>query len=129
MVSHVDDDHIHGLLEMAEELRDAELAQEPFRWDVKTLWHNGFDDIIGNNQIGTAVHNTPTASLAGIGHDEGLILASVRQGREAEADHGWINAIHGLGALLDQVVDDGLSVSMVEAEDAGLRIDLGDPLG
>ena len=46
MVSHVDDDHIQGILEFTRELRDTVGA--PFV-QVQQLWHNSFDAIIGKN--------------------------------------------------------------------------------
>jgi hypothetical protein len=43
MVSHVDDDHIQGILELTKEQR----GNTPFRrLDVTTLWHNSFDDLL-----------------------------------------------------------------------------------
>ena len=46
MVSHVDDDHIQGILDLTKELRDAVGA--PFV-RVSRLWHNSFDTIIDKN--------------------------------------------------------------------------------
>ena len=48
MVSHVDDDHIQGILEFTRELRDTVGA--PFV-QVQQLWHNSFDAIIGKNPM------------------------------------------------------------------------------
>ena len=46
MVSHVDDDHIQGILDMTRELREA--SGVPFV-HVRRMWHNSFDDLIGND--------------------------------------------------------------------------------
>jgi len=46
MVSHVDDDHIQGILDLTTELREAVGA--PFV-RVSRLWHNSFDTIIDKN--------------------------------------------------------------------------------
>jgi hypothetical protein len=46
MVSHVDDDHIQGVLDFTRELR--ENVGSPFA-QVRRLWHNSFDEIIGKN--------------------------------------------------------------------------------
>ena len=46
MVSHVDDDHIQGILDLTKELREAVGA--PFL-RVRRFWHNSFDAIIGKN--------------------------------------------------------------------------------
>lgn len=43
MVSHVDDDHIKGILELTKEQIDG----PDLRLDVTSLWHNSFDDLLG----------------------------------------------------------------------------------
>ena len=87
MVSHIDDDHIKGVLELTKEMIEAEGAK-PLK--INGLWHNTFDDIIGNNpdKLRAAVTASfGTASLSGDGEEvEGLdpeaakVLASVSQG-------------------------------------------------
>jgi len=47
MISHVDDDHIQGILELTDELRTAQMERRPKRVQVYDLWHNSFDNIIG----------------------------------------------------------------------------------
>lgn len=91
MISHIDDDHIIGILELTKELKKSKSFSEPSIVKVATLWHNTFDDIIGNTEFSAG-----TASvLASMGeedfgedfdHDIGLILASVRQGRDLRKD-------------------------------------------
>src|SRR5262245_60143791 len=49
MVSHVDDDHIQGILDLTRELRKAEEEQKPQFVQVLGLWHNSFDNIIEHN--------------------------------------------------------------------------------
>ena len=44
MISHVDDDHIQGILDLTRELREA--VGPPFA-AIRRLWHNSFDTIIG----------------------------------------------------------------------------------
>ena len=51
MVSHVDDDHINGILGLFREMRDRAMAGDPPLFKVKGLWHNSFDEIIGNDTI------------------------------------------------------------------------------
>ena len=91
MVSHMDDDHVNGILGLAAELRDAEEEQEtpPFRID--NLWFNSFDDIIGNIEVpalsglaeGASMADLAAAvpSLEGVDHHVGAVLASTNQGR------------------------------------------------
>ncbi len=89
MVSHIDDDHIEGILELTGELIDAEDAGEPLSLKIRQLWHNSFDDIIGNTPTELLASVTATYGAAGLSgdlDDEGFdaataqVLASVGQG-------------------------------------------------
>ena len=89
MVSHIDDDHINGVLELTKELVDADKAQ-PLPLKVRSFWHNSFDNIIGNDpeELLAAVTSSffGGASLSGEPETEGLdpdaarVLASCEQG-------------------------------------------------
>lgn len=46
MVSHVDDDHIQGILDLTKELLEAKRDHKPQFVQVLSLWHNSFDEII-----------------------------------------------------------------------------------
>ncbi len=46
MVSHVDDDHIQGILDLTKELIAADMAHQPQFVQVLGLWHNSFENII-----------------------------------------------------------------------------------
>jgi hypothetical protein len=48
MVSHVDDDHIQGILELMGELKDAQMQHRPQPVRVLGVWHNSFDNVIGS---------------------------------------------------------------------------------
>jgi hypothetical protein len=89
MVSHIDDDHINGILELTNELVVAKDAKKPLPLKVRSFWHNTFDDIIGNNpdELRAAVTASfGAAALSGDPDTEGLepaaaqVLASVEQG-------------------------------------------------
>ena len=89
MVSHIDDDHIRGILELTKELLEAKADRQPLPLKIKGIWHNTFDDIIGNDpkELTAAVTaQFGPASLAGEPDVEGLdpdaakVLASVSQG-------------------------------------------------
>ena len=78
MVSHVDDDHIKGILDLTKEQRT---NSPDVRLAVTSLWHNSFDDLLKTNPhelvagFGTAsVETTVAAGEAGI--DSGSVLAS-----------------------------------------------------
>jgi beta-lactamase superfamily II metal-dependent hydrolase len=89
MVSHIDDDHIKGILELTKELLEAKAAKQPLALKINGIWHNTFDDIIGNDpkELTAAVTaQFGAASLAGEPDVDGLnpdaakVLASVAQG-------------------------------------------------
>jgi hypothetical protein len=46
MVSHVDDDHIQGILDLTREEIAARQAHRPRLLNVQSFWHNSFDEII-----------------------------------------------------------------------------------
>lgn len=85
MVSHLDDDHVNGVLAFAEDVDDGTM---PF--NIKNLWLNTFDDIIGNIQIPVVSSLPASASAASVGklnlpaktpERYSAVIASVPQGR------------------------------------------------
>ena len=81
MVSHIDEDHIAGVLEWMQKLRD---QAGPKSWKIARVWHNAFDDILGNTDasIASTGGGLSPASLDDVLAPEGsLVLASVGQGR------------------------------------------------
>ncbi len=85
MVSHIDGDHVSGLLELASKLNDRRESGQPLPWRIRRFWHNSFDDILDNDDLRVAAGASAmtTASLGEFLHAEGsLILASVKQGRD-----------------------------------------------
>lgn len=100
MVSHIDDDHINGVLELTKELVQAKDAQQPLPLKIKGVWHNTFDDIIGNNPKELTASVTAqfgAASLSGEADTDGLnpdaarVLASVDQGFRLRDDSKALN--------------------------------------
>jgi hypothetical protein len=101
MVSHVDDDHIRGILDLTRELIGS--LQAPL-CRVLSFWHNTFDDIIGKEPAELTAALTAqfgAASLTGgLPSDAGLdspedpeivldtlkVLASISQGRQLRDD-------------------------------------------
>jgi hypothetical protein len=109
LVSHVDDDHINGIIDLLEQMLDRKNANDPPLFAVKELWHNSFDRILGNDETGALLSGTQfgAASMAGVVEeaeegpqtDHAKILASVKQGddlkRLAEALAIPVNAAFG----------------------------------
>lgn len=101
MVSHVDDDHIQGILDLTREMRAA--TQAPLV-HILSFWHNSFDEITGNDpaaltsavtaQFGAAALNGGLPADADIDSDEDdevilgslKVLASVEQGHRLRGD-------------------------------------------
>ena len=89
MVSHIDDDHVNGILQLTNELVVAGDASRPLPYKVRSVWHNTFDDIIGNDPdklLAAVTASFGPAALSGEPDTEGLdpataaVLASVGQG-------------------------------------------------
>jgi len=85
MVSHIDADHIAGLLQMVAKMKELREAKKPLPWKIRRFWHNSFDDILDNDDVAvaSAASVMSPASLGGLVQREGSdILASVGQGRD-----------------------------------------------
>lgn len=96
MVSHIDADHIVGVIDLMASLKRAKDDDRPIPYRFRTLWHNSFDDAIGGaDAADSAVRETSVAAGVTAGLDpeavprdlpvddhSALALASVRQGRE-----------------------------------------------
>lgn len=94
MVSHIDDDHIRGLLELTEELvehADGDGAGSVPAFDILTLWYNSFDDLTAGMALpslvplaaslrAAALADRPLPGLS-ISPPAALVAASVGQGR------------------------------------------------
>ena len=84
MVSHIDDDHITGVLDLTKMLRDLDDNGTQLPYDILTLWHNSFDDIAG--KISASVGAQLFASTKPKTPDGAAIVASVAQGRQLRLD-------------------------------------------
>jgi hypothetical protein len=78
-VTHVDDDHIVGVLELLKELRRTKRDQLPEPFRIKQFWHNSVDDLIESAAPGlpgsvTGLVDQARASV--------VVAASYNQGRE-----------------------------------------------
>ena len=100
MLSHIDDDHINGILELTGELVTAADAGEPLPLKIRQLWHNTFDDIIGNTPKELLASVTAAYGAAGLSGEldsEGFdvataqVLASVGQGIHLRDDARRLN--------------------------------------
>lgn len=101
MVSHIDDDHISGILDLTSELVEAKLEHRPSVAYIRDLWHNSFaDEILAeetrpSKALGTDMEAAvelaelvDASAALGTAMQEGtrVVLASVRQGRRLRRD-------------------------------------------
>lgn len=105
MISHVDDDHIQGILDMTKELIASKMAHKPQLVQVLSFWHNSFDNIIGNSSEELTANFKQQSAAASVGgevpddldidddqHDQETVvsslkvLASIAQGSQLRAD-------------------------------------------
>jgi hypothetical protein len=96
MVSHIDDDHVAGMVAFTADLLSQTGAKNV---DVEVLWHNSFDDIIDNidEELREAAVAGMSAPVGGprsdeIGEAQRAVVASVANGRtlrEHAETLGW----------------------------------------
>lgn len=118
VVTHVDDDHITGVLKLTQDLRDALETKKPPLVQLNELWHNSFDDVLGGDEIEKAIDylsKLPTAPTAGAAR---RAVSSVKQGRE----------LRDAAALLRIAVNAGFKGLIARPDDAGIDVQCGDGL-
>ncbi|MCP3920472.1 MAG: MBL fold metallo-hydrolase [bacterium] len=84
MLSHIDSDHIAGLIDLAKDIEKSERRGDDLPYDIFTLWQNTFDDIIGGPSPANSAALGALTSTAGLPadlHSAGAVVAGVRQGR------------------------------------------------
>lgn len=98
IVSHIDDDHIRGIVDFTEEWRDAKTDRRPWKWPVKQLWHNSFERIAGGDPRAVRASILSATGVEGFGdieapdhgddvrHAAFKVLASVGQGAQLRND-------------------------------------------
>lgn len=95
MVSHIDDDHVRGILDLTKDLVTASIEKSPPLVRLKNVWHNTFDDIIGNDPQKLLSSITASFGAAALNGEVNLerfdthtarVLASVGQGFQLRND-------------------------------------------
>jgi hypothetical protein len=109
MISHVDDDHIQGILDLTKELVDARDERKPQLVQVLSFWHNSFDDIIGNR---------PEELTAALRSHFGAAATS----GELPAD-ATLEVDDESGELTNEIVNDNLKVLASIEQGYRLRLD------
>ena len=96
LVSHIDDDHINGILKLTGELVKAQQLNQDRPYEIQGLWHNSFDDIVGNKAqelfaslqdiaVSAASSGVVPANLP-LGLPAALVVANVKEGRNLRND-------------------------------------------
>lgn len=84
LVSHVDDDHICGVLDLFQACIEADADDRDPPCDIELLWHNAFH-ALADPALGGAGASAGAVAEAG---SEKTVAASVGQGRQLESDAG-----------------------------------------
>jgi len=86
IVSHIDADHITGVLDLFRQLATLQDDGEDPPYRIRTLWHNAFQQLHGtapaavdSGVIAASLEGRP---VAGLDHDTQAVIASVPQGNE-----------------------------------------------
>lgn len=124
--THLDDDHIHGLVDLFSQLAEASDDQRDLPWNVRQLWVNHFDGLVGGGG-GDLVSAAAAVARPDRGIPPGLmttadalaVAASVPQGR-ALMDYARKLVVTVNGPPLDGLVTAG--------EGGGPNVDLGSGL-
>jgi hypothetical protein len=111
MVSHIDNDHVRGVLDFGRALDEDEELRSGF--EVKTLWLNSFEDTVGDGSPITAEADAVPAGVDG-GELE-VVVASVNEGR----------SLRDLARKLGWTFNKGFKDLVIAPDDAGVEIDLG----
>jgi hypothetical protein len=102
MVSHLDDDHIKGVLDLTKELRTQKADNQPQLIRVRTLWHNCFDDLLDTTpeelsaqaSFGAAAVNGEIELDENADADVAKVLASIPQGRMLRDDAAFLHDLN-----------------------------------
>lgn len=102
MVSHIDADHIDGILDLTAELLEAREDERDPIVRIDRAWHNSFTDLMA--QSGVETSSQVKASAASVAsafedllapdfdpHESALVLSSVAQGRQLRLDLKALN--------------------------------------
>lgn len=128
MVSHIDDDHIDGLLALTADMLDRTQDGEAAPFAIRALWFNSFDDLLGNDD--DEVFSALTAAVRAAGADAPLpgfanadrygaaVVASVGQGRRLRSD----------AVGLDIPINAPFQGLVMVTDTADRRVDYGDGL-
>jgi beta-lactamase superfamily II metal-dependent hydrolase len=138
VVSHIDDDHVNGILAMFNDVERRRNDGDPAELSVLGLWHNSFEDLtptVDPAALGDAAATLKPVALGGavparlgMKRPAALVLASVPQGRDLR------NVARRLGVPMNLDGQGGLITAPAaggrrENVGDGLRVTVVGPLG
>lgn len=97
MVSHVDDDHIRGIIDLTGELRQQADEQSPQLLQIFGLWHNSFENIINHTPqelTDALTKKVPTASA-----DDGVVPDDVTLDNDDEDEETITSTLKVLASI------------------------------
>jgi len=94
MVSHIDDDHIAGMVQLTRKLREIKEDNGVPFLDIRRFWFNSFSALVGTlpepaQKLATLAASDDaalSAELPGIRHETAAVLSSVGQGEKLTAE-------------------------------------------
>jgi hypothetical protein len=107
MVSHVDDDHIQGILELTEEELVTKAAHRPRLLNVLSFWHNSFDEVIGHRPdelVSSVKTQFGTAAVSGgeLPEDKKLEIETIVQEAAGDEDTEFVTSSLKVLASIEQ---------------------------
>lgn len=99
VVSHIDADHITGILDMFRQMSEAVNDSQQPRWKIASVWHNAFENLAGTHADSARSATVAAAANGSFGEqevaqlrDKGLddpkaqaVVASVKQGKDLQS--------------------------------------------
>lgn len=119
VLSHVDNDHIVGLLDLTSDLREQRARGEPEIAQIGALWHNAFEDTIGRgNDVEARLASTMTAASEATMSltSTGIAVQGIGEGRQLRRD----------ALLLGIPLNEGFEGGLVSVDTAPPSVELGD---
>lgn len=109
LLSHIDDDHIGGVLNLVDEVYTAKGDHKPTLVRINELWHNSFDDLLRNDEIKAAMAYLDGLPLAEEDRGRGIV-SGVKQSQKLR------DRAHALGFA----VNAAFGTLVARPEDAGI---------
>jgi beta-lactamase superfamily II metal-dependent hydrolase len=133
IVSHVDDDHIHGILELLDELRSQIIDGLPQTINIDAFWHNTFEQTIGEgtdiedgmkklfgySQVGSETY--AVADFACYSIKQGYELAKVVKAHEIPINPETEEKTICAENLPEEIVDQNLTVQVMGPTQENLK--------